>query len=107
MSNPKPRPALPLHYPATAKGDVVDDYHGTPVADPYRWLEDPDAPETRAWIEAQNGVTHGFLEALPARAEIEKRMTELWNFERWSPPQRKAGKYLYSRNDGLQNQSVL
>jgi prolyl oligopeptidase len=107
MSNPKPRPALPLHYPATAKGDVVDDYHGTPVADPYRWLEDPDAPETRAWIEAQNGVTHGFLDALPARAEIEKRMTELWNFERWSPPQRKAGKYLYSRNDGLQNQSVL
>ncbi len=113
MSNPHPTPSaplapqLPLHYPATEKGGVVDDYHGTQVADPYRWLEDPDSSETRSWIAAQNKLTHAFLDALPARAEIEKRLTELWNFERWTPPQRKAGKYLYSRNDGLQNQAVL
>ena len=100
-------PALPLAYPATARGGVVDDYHGTQVADPYRWLEDPDAPPTRAWIEAQNALTHSFLAGLPARAAIEARLTELWDFERWSIPQRKAGKYLYARNDGLQNQAVL
>ena len=117
MSNPPPHPApevaaqalpsLPLSYPETHTGDVVDDYHGTQIADPYRWLEDPDSAPTRAWVAAQNQVTHSFLDRLPARVEIEKRMTELWNFERWSIPQRKAGKYLYSRNDGLQNQAVL
>ena len=107
MSNTPAVPALPLHYPETARGAVVDDYHGTRIADPYRWLEDPDAPATRDWITRQNTLTHQFLGALPARAPIEKRMTELWNFARWSPPQRKAGLYLYSRNDGLQNQAVL
>jgi prolyl oligopeptidase len=100
-------PCLPLSYPLTAKGDVVDDYHGTPIADPYRWLEDPDSAQTKAWVAAENKVTHAFLDALPARGEIEKRMTQLWNFERWGIPQHKAGKYLYSRNDGLQNQAVL
>ncbi len=100
-------PALPLHYPATAKGDTVDDYSGTRIADPYRWLEDPDAPSTRAWIAEQNRVTQSFLGALPARETIEARLTELWNYARWSPPQRKAGLYLYQKNDGLQNQAVL
>jgi prolyl oligopeptidase len=113
MSKPHPSrsaaavPALPPHYPATRKDAVVDDYHGTPVADPYRWLEDPDSPETKAWVAAQNEVTHAFLDALPAREEIERRLTALWDFERWSVPQRKAGRYLFLHNDGLQNQSVL
>jgi prolyl oligopeptidase len=106
-SAPGAAPALPLHYPATAKGDVVDDYHGTRIADPYRWLEDPDAPATKAWVAEQNQVTHAFLGALPGRAQIEARLTSLWNFERWSSPHRQGGKYLYLHNDGLQAQSLL
>lgn len=100
-------PALPLHYPESAQGDTLEDYHGTPIADPYRWLEDPDAPPTRAWVAEQNRVTQGFLAALPGRETIEQRLTELWNYARWTPPQRKAGLYLYQKNDGLQNQAVL
>ncbi|MCB9566428.1 MAG: S9 family peptidase [Myxococcales bacterium] len=94
-------------YPESAKGDVVDDYHGVKVADPYRWLEDPDSPETRAWVEAENKVTFGYLESLPARAAITKRLTELWNYERYGVPYREGGRYFWSRNDGLQNQNVI
>ena len=97
----------PLVYPQTRMGDVVDDYHGTQVADPYRWLEDPDSPETRAWIEAENKLSFGYLEEIPARKKIEKRITELFDYEKYGAPFREGGRYFYSKNDGLQNQSVI
>ena len=97
----------PFHYPATRKSSQADDYHGTRVEDPYRWLEDVDAPETRDWVRAQNAVTFGFLESIPARRTIHGRLTELWNYERFGVPSRKAGTWFYFRNDGLQNQAVL
>jgi len=97
----------PFHYPPTRKSSQVDDYHGTEVADPYRWLEDVDAPETRAWVQAQNAVTFAFLEAIPQREAIHRRLTELWSYERVGVPTHKAGCWFYFRNDGLQNQPVL
>jgi prolyl oligopeptidase len=99
-------PAIPA-YPQTPRHEVTDTYHGTEVADPYRWLEDTDSSETAAWVKAQNKLSLPFLAALPTRAEYHKRLTELWNFERYGVPTRKAGKLFYTRNDGLQNQSVL
>jgi prolyl oligopeptidase len=87
--------------------DVVDDYHGTKVADPYRWLEDPDSERTRAWIAAQNRTTRAFLDAIPEHAAIRARLEELWNYARWSAPVNKGGRYFFSRNDGLQAQPVL
>ena len=87
--------------------DVVDDYHGTKIADPYRWLEDPDSDRTRAWIAAQNVTTRAFLDAVPERAAIRKRLEELWNYARWSAPVKKGGRYFFSRNDGLQAQPVF
>jgi prolyl oligopeptidase len=94
-------------YPPAPRSDTVDDYHGTRVADPYRPLEDPDAPQTRAWVEAENRVTAAFLEAIPARPAIKKRLTELWDYEKFGVPFQEGGRYFYSRNSGLQNQSVL
>ena len=94
-------------YPPARKADVVDNYHGTLVADPYRWLEDPDSEETRAWVEAQNAITMPFLEAIPARVPIRERLTQLWNYERWGVPYKEANRYFVSKNDGLQNQAVL
>ena len=85
----------------------MDDYHGTQVPDPYRWLEDVDAPETRAWVEAQNALTFAFLEGIPQREAIHRRLTELWSYERIGVPSHKAGRWFYFRNDGLQNQPVL
>ncbi|MEO6723910.1 MAG: prolyl oligopeptidase family serine peptidase [Blastocatellia bacterium] len=96
-----------MNYPIAKKVDQVDDYHGTKVADPYRWLEDPDAPETRAWVEAENKVTFDFLNQIPERAKIKARLTKLWDFERYDVPFREAGRYFYFKNDGLQNQNVL
>ncbi|MEO6709966.1 MAG: hypothetical protein ABI054_09690, partial [Planctomycetota bacterium] len=96
-----------IAYPKAARGDVVEDYHGTPVADPYRWLEDPDSPETRAWVEAENKITFDFLEHIPERTELKQRLTELWNFERFGLPQSGKGHYVWSRNDGLQPQAVI
>ncbi len=93
--------------PAARLTDQVDRYHGVAVADPYRWLEDDNSAETAAWVKAQNEVTFGYLAGLPGRAAFQKRLTELYNYERFSPPRHRAGKYFYSRNDGLQNQSVL
>ncbi len=101
------QPQERLAYPDTAKGDVVDDYFGTKVPDPYRWLEDPNSPETKAWVEAQNAVTFAFLERIPARARIRARLTELWNYERYGVPSREGSRYIFSRNDGLQNQAVV
>jgi len=99
--------SVKLHYPVTARTNVVETYHGTEVADPYRWLEDDNSPETKAWVEAQNKVTFAYLHQLPGREAISARLTKLWNFERFGVPFKEGGRYFYSRNDGLQNQSVL
>jgi len=95
-----------LHYPAAATNDVVDTYHGTKVADPYRWLEDDNSDATKAWVKSQNGVTFGYLDQIPQRGPIRDRMTKLFNFERFSTPYQSGGRYFFSRNNGLQNQSV-
>ncbi len=97
----------PLTYPPTNRSAVVDDYHGTKVADPYRWLEDDNSPETKAWVEAQNKVTYAYLEAIPGRKALRDRMTKLWDFETFSAPFKRGGRYFYSHNSGLQNQAVL
>jgi len=86
---------------------VVDSYHGTLVADPYRWLEGENSPETRAWIEAQNERTAEFLDDISGRDRIRDRLEDLWNFERYGIPAQRGGRYFYGRNDGLQDQSVL
>ncbi|HTG44688.1 MAG TPA: S9 family peptidase, partial [Verrucomicrobiae bacterium] len=96
-----------FNYPKARPGDQVDDYHGTQVKDPYRWLENPDEPESRAWIEAENKITFDYLAKIPARAKIKARLTELWNYERFGVPFKEGGRYFLTRNDGLQNQSVL
>jgi prolyl oligopeptidase len=96
-----------LIYPPARKGDTVDNYHGTMVADPYRWLEDPDSHESRAWIEAENEVTSSYLAGIPEREAIKKRLTELWNYERYGVPFKRGGRYFYERNNGLQNQNVI
>lgn len=94
-------------YPVAKKVDVVDDYHGTKVADPYRWLEDVDSDATKAWVAAENEITFAYLDAIPERQWIRDRLTELWNYERYGTPYKEGGKYIFSKNDGLQNQSVI
>lgn len=96
-----------LNYPTTKRGDVVDDYHGTQVPDPYRWLEDPDSEETRQWVEAQNKVTFGYLDQIPQRKWLRERLTKLWNYERHGIPFKRGGRYFFRHNTGLQNQDVL
>jgi len=97
----------PLTYPQAKRGDQVDDYHGTKVADSYRWLEDTDSAETHAWVEAENKLTFGYLEQLPYRQAIRDRLTKLWNYERFTTPSQYGGRYFFQHNDGLQNQNVL
>lgn len=94
-------------YPQALRGEHVDTYHGVNVADPYRWMEDLDSAQTRRYIEAENALSKPFLEAIPERARIKARLSELWNFERYEVPIKRGGRYFYRRNDGLQNQSVL
>lgn len=96
-----------IEYPQTKRVEQTDDYHGTKVADPFRWLEDDNSAETKAWVEAQNKVTFDYLNQIPERAKIKARLTELWNYEKYSAPSKQGDKYFYSKNDGLQNQSVL
>ncbi|MBD2609992.1 MAG: S9 family peptidase [Nostoc sp. GBBB01] len=97
----------PLTYPSSHKSNQIDNYHGTVVTDPYRWLENPDSPETRAWIESQNQVTFGYLGEIPARETIKQRLTKLWDYEKYSIPFKEGEQYFYFKNNGLQNQSVL
>ena len=97
----------PLSYPVAKKVDQTDDYHGTKVADPYRWLEDANSGDTKAWVDAENKVTQDWLAQIPQREAIRQRLTQLWNYERYSVPYKEGGRYFFSRNDGLQNQSVL
>jgi prolyl oligopeptidase len=96
-----------LAYPPTRRADQVDDYHGAKVTDPYRWLEDASSPETREWIEAQNQLTFGYLHEIPERDRIRERLTRLWDYEKYGVPFREGRRYFYTKNDGLQNQSVL
>ena len=95
------------NYPEARKGKQVDDFHGTKVADPYRWLEDPDSPESRRWIEAENKITFKFLDAIPQRSAIKARLKELWDYERYGVPFKEQARYFFSRNSGLQNQNVI
>ncbi|MEQ8675705.1 MAG: prolyl oligopeptidase family serine peptidase [Aggregatilineales bacterium] len=94
-------------YPETKKGDVVDDYHGTLVPDPYRWLEEHDSPQTIAWGDAQNALTFDYLAELPARPFIHERLTALWNYAKYGLPTKREGWVFVDINDGLQNQPVL
>ena len=97
----------PMTYPPTRTTNQVDTYHGVAVADPYRWLEDDNAPETQAWVVEQNKVTAAFLGRIPTLPAIKERLTKLWNYERYGFPSRHGGRYFFSKNNGLQNQSVL
>src|SRR5687767_1042682 len=107
---PEPAPQPPrISYPETRRMDLVETQFGVPVPDPYRWLENDvrtDA-EVKAWVDAQNAVTNAFLATLAARAPFKVRMTELYVYERFGIPEKKGSRYFYTRNDGLQNQSVL
>ncbi|MEK7737466.1 MAG: S9 family peptidase, partial [Pseudomonadota bacterium] len=94
-------------YPVSHKVEQQDNYHGTTIADPYRWLEDANSADTRQWVDAQNRVTQAYLGQIPERESIKARLTQLWNYARYSVPFKEGGRYFYSRNDGLQNQSVL
>ena len=98
-----------LDYPQAKRTDQTDDYHGTQVADPYRWLEQDvrTASEVADWVAAENKVTFAYLEAIPQRETIRKRLTQLWDYARYSSPFKEGGRYYYYKNDGLQNQSVL
>ena len=102
-----PAPATSFPYPHAPRIDHVDDYDGTHVADPYRWLEDVDSEQTQAWIGEQNALTESFLARIPERAAIRDRLTELWDYERRSVPEKAGDLYAFFRNTGLQNQSVL
>src|ERR1700682_5660464 len=96
-----------LPYPSAARGSQADVYHGLSIADPYRWLEDTDSPETKAWVEAENKVTDAFLATIPERSAIRNKLTLLWNYARYSAPFKGGGRYFFFQNTGLQNQSVL
>ncbi len=97
----------PLVYPAAARDAQIDTYHGIKVADPYRWLENIDSADTRAWVSAEDRLSRGFLDSIAGRGKLTERLRNIWNFERWSPPERFGRTWLYTHNDGLQNQSVL
>ena len=97
----------PLVYPKAKTVDQVDDYHGTKVADPYRWLEDADSPDTKAWVEQEDKLTFGYLDRIPYRGAIRERLLKLWNYERFTTPEQENGRYFYQHNNGLQNQNVL
>lgn len=99
--------AQEIKYPPAKKVDHVDDYHGTKVADPYRWLEDNNSEETKKWVEEENKITNDYLSQIPFREKIKERLTELWNYERYSAPSKKGEYYIFYKNDGLQEQSVV
>jgi prolyl oligopeptidase len=94
-------------YPVTKKGDVIDSYFGTKVSDPYRWLEDDRSEETASWVKEQNKVTFGYLETIPYREQLKSRLEKMWNYEKFTAPQREGAYIYFSRNDGLQNQFVV
>ncbi len=99
--------ATQLTYPDSWRSPQKDELHGHIIADPYRWLESPKDSRTKAWVEAQNKVTFGYLETLPYRERIRKRFEKLWNYTKYGVPTRRGDNFFYSRKDGLQNQPVL
>src|SRR3977135_4108069 len=101
VSSPK------LSYPVSKRGDVVDDYFGTKVADPYRWMEDLDSAEVAAWVAAENQVTSDYLAGLPMREHFKQRITELWNYPKVTIPVREGGRYFFQKNSGLQRQAPM
>ena len=104
---PQPRYQVASYPEAFRDETVVDDYFGTEVADPYRWLENDTSAETNAWVEAERKVTDDYLSHIPFRGAIKERLTQLMNYERYSVPSKRFGRYVFSKNDGLQNQSVI
>ena len=96
-----------LRYPPARHADVIDDYFGTKVADPYRWMEDLNSPELKQWVDAENALTFRYLDALPQREALKTRITQLWNYPTLTPPRYEGGRWFYSRNSGLQRQSVV
>jgi len=98
---------MTLNYPKTRVEDLIEELHGHKIADPYRWMEDLESDEVRAWIDAQNELTFDFLKKSPLREKIQGRMTELWDYEKYSPPTKRAGRYFFTYNNGLQKQDVL
>jgi len=95
-----------IKYPVAKQDSVVDDYNGVRVADPYRWLEDDNSPQTKAWVQEENKVTFDYLSKIPFRDKIKKRIEEMWNYPKYGAPFRKGDAYYFSKNDGLQNQAV-
>ncbi|MBC7774086.1 MAG: S9 family peptidase [Phycisphaerae bacterium] len=99
---------IPVTYPATRKDtSVTDNYHGTKISDPYRWLEDDQSAETKEWVSRQNIVTNGYLSQIPFRDKVKARLEQIFDYEKYAPPFKEGGKYYFFKNDGLQNQSVL
>ena len=109
LPHPKGLAQEKMQYPTSKKIDQMDEYFGYQVGDEYRWLEDDvrESDDVEEWVEAQNKVTMGYLESLPYRKEIEDRLTQLWDYEKYGTPFKAGGRYYYSKNDGLQNQSVV
>ncbi len=104
---PSCKKAEPMTYPVTRKADQMDDYFGTKVSDPYRWLEDDNSDETKKWVVAENAVTFGYLGKIPFREALRKRLMEIYNYPRYSSPRRAGEYYFFTKNDGLQNQPVI
>jgi prolyl oligopeptidase len=96
-----------INYPETRKTEVTDDYHGTKIADPYRWLENDTSTETGAWVKAENEVTSAYLSKIPFREQLKNRLTELWNYPKYGVTFKEGNRYFYFKNDGMQNQSIL
>lgn len=104
-SDPRKMPSAKFQYPEIERdNEVKEDYHGTEIHDPYRWLENPDSEAVKAFVEQQNKVTLPFLEQCEVREKLRKRLTELWNFPKYSCPFKRGNRYFYFKNAGLQNQ---
>ena len=99
--------SLELRYPVARKIEQTDDYFGTAVSDPFRWMEEVDSAELKTWIDAENELTQEYLAKVPLREKMQRRLMELINFERYTAPERRGTRYFYSHNSGLQNQNVL
>src|SRR5262245_190612 len=104
---PLPAWAQRLEYPPAPRAEVVEEYHGTKVPDPFRPREDDNAPATKAWVEAENKFTFAYLEKIAARGRLKDRLTKLWDYEKYTAPRKDGGLYFYNYNTGLQNQDVL
>ena len=107
VASPSPETTSAFNYPPARKVDQTDDYFGTTVSDPYRWMEDVDSAELKTWVDAENELTQSYLAKVPSREAMQKRLMELINFERYTAPAQRGTRYFYSHNSGLQNQNVI